>query len=402
MKRLKSRERGQMLLIFALLIVPVTFAIGAVAVDASMWQSERRGAYKDADLAALAGAWELLREDATVEEAQTAAQTNADDNDEANNATVDGEIVVDSSCFGTGTRLDSVSLNIDHDSRPFFSEFFGINAAPEIGAHARACAGSIIAATGLRPYAIESEPVCDDAGTCAPPADDDCFELDATLGIRVPRFGEWCQLDDGSSDPSTSTRGLIDLALAGDVCSDGGGDNIDENIQDGSGATCRIGDTVERTTGARPGQDISKGIEVLLDGDGTPAVADGEDCDQQTWGNDDGIDDFGEVLERIDGGTTPSPDAVYQLRDCVSPRVINLIVIGNFAEEPVIRAFAAFYILGCVDTRRDDPMDVLPNQCQGGAPGQLSLWGIFFNKVELGGDLGEFNPFGTHKIALVE
>ena len=53
-------ECGQMLLIFALLIVPVTFGLGAVAVDASLWQSERRGAQKDADLSALAGALELV------------------------------------------------------------------------------------------------------------------------------------------------------------------------------------------------------------------------------------------------------------------------------------------------------------------------------------------------------
>lgn len=217
----------------------------------------------------------------------------------------------------------------------------------------------------------------------------------------VPRFGEWCQLDDGSQDPSTSTRGLLDLGLTGDICSDGGNDNIDENVQDGSGATCRIGDAVERTAGARPGQDINKGIDVLLRGDGTPPVADGADCDKRAWGNDDGIDDFDEVLEQMDGGTSPSSEAVFQLRDCVSPRVVSLIVIDNFANDPPrIVAFAAFYILGC--KVQSAPLSALPNQCRTGPPGQLQMWGIFFNKVELGGDLGEFNPFGTHKIALVE
>ena len=55
-----ARERGQMIIIFAVLFVPVTVIIGAVAVDASMWQSERRGAQKDADLSVRAGAYELL------------------------------------------------------------------------------------------------------------------------------------------------------------------------------------------------------------------------------------------------------------------------------------------------------------------------------------------------------
>ena len=44
-----------------------------------------------------------------------------------------------------------------------------------------------------------------------------------------------------------------------------------------------------------------------------------------------------------------------------------------------------------------DAEDVLPNSCSTGAPGQLQLWGIFFNKVELGGDIGQFNPFGTRR-----
>jgi hypothetical protein len=386
-----------MLIIFAMLVVPITFTIGAVAVDASMWQSERRGAHKDADLSALAGAFELLREDATVDEAQSAAQTNADANDEADNASVIGEIQVDASCFGGGTRLDSVIVNIDHDSRPFFSEFFGIDAAPDIGAHARACAGSIIEATGLRPFAIESEQACDNSGSCVPPADDDCFEFDATLGMRVPRFGEWCQLDDGSADASTSERGLIDLNQSGLTCSDEQGNDVRDNTTDGSGATCRIGDVIYEQPGAQPGNDI-RGIRDLLAGNGTPAVADGAQCDDSDAGT---IDDFDEVLERIDGGTTPSPDAVFQLRDCVSPRVVHLVVIDNFdATPPRIVGFAAFYILGCKLTNQQ--LSVLPNKCATGSPGQLQLWGIFFNKVELSGNVGEFNPFGTHKIALVE
>jgi uncharacterized membrane protein len=83
-------ERGQMLMTFALLVVPVTFVLGAVAVDASMWQSERRGAQKDADLASLAGAYELLDQAAgetmTIDAAQAAVNTNQDINDQVRNA----------------------------------------------------------------------------------------------------------------------------------------------------------------------------------------------------------------------------------------------------------------------------------------------------------------------------
>jgi hypothetical protein len=81
--------------------------------------------------------------------------------------------------------------------------------------------------------------------------------------------------------------------------------------------------------------------------------------------------------------------------------VIHVIVLDRLsADPPEILAFAAFYVLGCKTP--SEPMSVLPNKCASGPPGQLSVWGIFFNKVELEGDLGAFNPFGTHKIALVE
>jgi hypothetical protein len=50
----RRAERGQMLVLFALLIVPVTFVIGVIAVDASFWQSERRRSQTAAVLAALA------------------------------------------------------------------------------------------------------------------------------------------------------------------------------------------------------------------------------------------------------------------------------------------------------------------------------------------------------------
>jgi hypothetical protein len=441
--RVLRRDRGQMVLIFALVIVPITALVGVVAVDAAVWQSERRGAQKDADLSALAGAYELLNHDVSpvprADNAKAAANQYGDFNDEEGNARITAaNNMVGDACGKEGGEPDHITINVDKKSRTFFAELFGVDIAPDIGAHACAMAGSIITTTGLRPYGIESEPICDGVsiqpqggeeryvsreflakptatptptgggptptatppgGGCAPAADEDCFELQG--GIRVPRFGEWCQLDDGSADPSTSTRGLLDLSLTGSVCSDGGNDNIDENVQNGSGATCSIGDTVIRTTGARPGLDINKGMQVLLAGDGTPPVADGEQCDKAAWGNNNGIDDFDEVLERIDGGTTPSPDAVYQLRACTSPRVIHLIVIGNFAEDPTIKAFAAFYVLGC-KLPADDPQDVLPNKCATGAPGQLQLWGIFFNKLELEGDVGAYNPFGTHKIALTE
>ena len=138
-----------MLIIFALIIVPVSLVIGVVAVDVSLWQSERRGAQKDADLSALAGAYTLLDPASTADEARADAQTYADTNDEAGNASIIGTIEVDSECFGsTSERLNRVTVNVDHDANTFFSGIFGV-LEPEVGAHAIACAGSVISATGL-------------------------------------------------------------------------------------------------------------------------------------------------------------------------------------------------------------------------------------------------------------
>lgn len=409
----RPRERGQMIILFALLFVPVTVIIGVVAVDASMWQSERRGAQKDADLAALAGAYELLEPVPVAANADAKAREYGDLNDESGTASVIEPILIDDTCFEGRGRLDSVRLNIDHDSQTFFAGAFGLSIAPEIGAHARACAGSIVSRKGLRPYGVESEPICLDDGTCQPAADTDCFVAKVVNGvtIMVPRFGAWCQLDDGSADPSTSTRGLLDLSLLGDVCSDGGRDDIVDNVLNSSGATCSVGDTVIRTGGARPGQDTNA-MQDLLDGNGIPPVADGSDCDVEFAvpppGTDNaGIDDFEEVVERTDGGPPgPSADGVYALRDCVSPRVLDIIVIGNFATDPTIKAFAAFYVLGCKDGRDTltPPEDVLPNKCGPGTGpgGQVQLWGIFLQKLDHQGDAGEYNEFGNHTITLAE
>ncbi len=472
--RRHQSQRGQMLIIFALLIVPVSLALAAVAIDASLWQSERRGAQKDADLAALAGAYALLNPTPSTSDAKTAAAQYQQTNDDAGNAGIIGSIDVDASCFAGGTRPDSVKINVSHSSRALFSSIFGLKVAPDIGAHARACAGSVISTTGLRPYGIESNPGTNSCGpsaqvspdlrpgasyaslnlapktntptaivtpsatptvtrtrtptatstpsgptatptsTATPPSGCDiaCFQYDSSLGYYVPKFGAWCRLDDGSQDPSTSQRGLLDLAGSGGTCAGQGSSSLPDNIRNGSNATCNIGDTVPPIPGGRPGQDLNQGLQPLLAGQGTPPVADGAECDKKYHdpAGHDGIDDFDEVVERIDGGSIPSPDgpytnngdahAAYQLRDCTSPRVIDLIVIGNLQTDPTIKAFAAFYILGC--KMPNDPLSVLPNTCNSGAPGQLEMWGIFFNRVELGGDVGEFNPFGDNKIALTE
>ena len=54
-----SNERGQVI-ILVILVMTVTFVVGAIAVDLTLWLSERRGSQTDADFASLAGAFELM------------------------------------------------------------------------------------------------------------------------------------------------------------------------------------------------------------------------------------------------------------------------------------------------------------------------------------------------------
>ena len=222
----------------------------------------------------------------------------------------------------------------------------------------------------------------------------------------VPRFGATCILQDGSQDGSTSKRGLIDLNTgSGDACSDsaGGISDLKKNVLNGSGATCSIGDTISPQSGQ--GASELNAVRDLLAGKGTPPVVDGTDCDVKFRTAHPGIDDFAEALERTDGGPPgPSPDAVYQLRACKSPRLIDIVVIGNFATDLTIKAFAGFYILGCKsDTDLTLPKDMPPNKCDTNIPpGHAQILGIFFQKLDLGGDTGEFNEFGDNSITLTE
>lgn len=468
----RRSERGQMLIVM-LLVGTLTAVLGVVAVDAGLWQSERRGAQKDVDLAVLAGAHELLAPTAFARDAQTATARYGDLNDEASNGDLIGNVQVDASCFGGGTRLDSVRANIRHHSRVIFGDIFGLR-VPDVSAHARACAGSLIQTTGLRPYSMAtsctvfananpaSEPSLSDladqfasrayqgrpptrtprptdtpvpptatrtptrtptpsgptssptrtptatatpGGTCA--INNGCFVRSQSNSSQlVPNFGTVCRLDGGaqSTNYAPSNRGQIDLNLTGAICSDnqGGQSDLRNNVQNGSNATCRIGDTVWRQSGQ--GSDLHQGVEQLLAGQGTPAVADGADCDQRSWGNRDGLDEFGEALQRIDGGPSgPSPTAVYQLRDCQSPRVINIVVVDQWTGSTArVVGFAAFYIMGCyVNTTPTNSSS--PNKCTSNAlSGQQELWGIFFNMIQLNGDITEFNPYGDNAIALTE
>jgi hypothetical protein len=339
-----------MLIVFAFVIVPVSFLIAAVAVDASVWQSERRGAQKDADLAALAGVLELTKP--VAGDADAAARASLTTNDEEGTGGSKSEniitLTVDNSCFPSDPRDDAVTIDVEHDSQTFFSSIFGVNVAPDIGAHAKACAGAAQGPKNLIPIQTDiTMPLCFDAGE--------------------PQLGEPCPLEFGAED--ANPRGIIDLEAPGDYCSDAGGSgDLEDLIEFGADGSCQINasgtcdpdkngpwyDCVAVQAG-NPTK-VARAFEDRIAGEGA--------CDT----NGDGIESFEETV--ILAFDAPQPeDRIYEPRDCdegtdgvqFSVRLISIIVLeepptGSSNTGHPIYAFAGFYLMGC--TLSDDEVSI--------------------------------------------
>ncbi|MDO8616803.1 MAG: Tad domain-containing protein [Dehalococcoidia bacterium] len=346
-RRRGSGERGQVI-ILALLVITVTFVVGAIAVDLTLWLSERRGAQTDADFSALAGAFELLDPDASAGDAIQAATDNLDANDEQLNASLAQPIAVDDSCYDRGVN-DAVTVDVRHDSRALFFDIFGVT-DPDIGAHAKACAGAVQAPPNLVPFEI-----WDDPGPC----------FDTT---EKPIFTAMCPIELGAQGDG-SDRGILDLDAPDDYCSDGGGSgDIADVIENAAAGICLINENPSAACGSGPWYDcvaVQNGNpKKVLDGVNARVIKDGG-CDT---GGVPGVDDFFEtVILAIDRG---SPyNSIYEAKDCdsatagiqASPRLVSIVVLEedppnglSGAGYPIV-AFAGFYIAGCA--AEGDPVD---------------------------------------------
>lgn len=419
MRRRISSERAQAIILFVGLIT-VVFAVAAVAVDFSLYMSERRGAQKDADASTLAGAQELLAQDFVnvasndFNAVRTAAEDAAYDWAGRNGVPpedVHNLAVTDSDCFGVSFVLDSIALDAEHHSTALFSSIFGV-AAPEIGAHARVCLGSIISAEGLLPVGIQVEAF-----------DSDCWRDVDGDGQKDPIYGAECTLTFGGGDFTSGEGGALKLLDDGSLnCSarnTGGGRTYgDELSAGGANTTCYVlppeetcdsfpAGCVWPQTGNLVGQERD-GYSDLLSGEG--------DCDREygdEYGNVNGIDDFDEVVAVVSGGPFPAP-TTYAERDCDldqeftqhSPRLVSLIIIDEFTaqgnpEKPIL-AFASFYIKQCEND--DDPPQV-SEVCDFraiGNPGKIILRGRFVNILATAGTVGAINKWSPKRIILTE
>jgi hypothetical protein len=419
MKTKRWGERGQGIILFVGFMT-VVFVIAAVAIDFSLYLSERRGAQKDADASSLAGAYELLGQDFVnignndFTAIQTAAENAAYDWADRNGVPapdVHNLAVTDSDCFGASAVLDSVALDAEHHSKALFSSIFGLS-APEIGAHARVCLGSIISAEGLLPVGVQVEGF-----------DSDCWDdMDIPPdGFEDPIYGAECTLTFGGGDFTSGEGGALNLYNDGSLnCSGnntGGGRTYrDELSEGGAETTCYVlpqGETCDTfpqgcvwpQTGNLVGQERI-GFSDLISGEG--------DCDA-LYGNDaNSIDDFDEVVSVASGGPGPSTTTVYTERDCDlsqvdtqrSPRLVSLIIVEQFTAQgnppkPIL-AFAGFYIKQCESD--DDPPQV-SEVCDFqaiGNPGKIIVRGQFINFVVTKGTVGSISKWSPKRIILTE
>src|SRR5574341_892490 len=148
----RSGEVGQGLILFVLAMT-VIFVIGVIVVDISLWVSERRGAQKDADMATLAGAMELLDQDfvnpannnpAAIQSAAEGAVYKWADYNELPAADVHNLEIGDTNCLGPSPVVDTVRLDAEHHGGRLFISIVDNTFIPKIGAPSKACLGSIV------------------------------------------------------------------------------------------------------------------------------------------------------------------------------------------------------------------------------------------------------------------
>jgi hypothetical protein len=346
-----------------------------------VWQSERRGAQKDADLAALAGALELAKP--TAGDASAAALASLATNDEAGNGGSNPAniktLTVDNSCFPGDTKNDAVTVDVNHQSQAYFSSIFGLKVAPDIGAHAKACAGAAQSPQGLVP--IETD------------LTDPCF-----TATGEPKIGQPCGLDYGAQ--AANPRGILDLQAPSDYCSDASGSgSLEDLIATGATGSCLI-NSQNSCDPAKNGPwyncvAVQNGNPTkVARAFGTRIAREGA-CDT----NGDGVEQFSEVVTLVFDSPDPNKD-IYEPRDCdpntpgvqMSPRLITIIVLpsppssGNSGYP--IYAFAGMYVEGCnTDPNSDANLDV---KCSvtGPALGHMVVWGRMVNLFFSGGQAG--------------
>ena len=399
LRRLHTDTRGAMLM-WLIGTLGVFMLLGVFAVDFGIAFADRRTERKNADTMALAGVIDLPED-------PIAAEANALEWGTRNGVDVAVDlafpVTIDNSCWSSDPHddpavMDSIAVDISKPMKRFFLGELGIGAGSTVGAHAKACVGSVVEATGLRPWAMSI-------------FQSPCFELTAggdplDAYDYAPRYGEECVIRFDNPSQTSSIR--LGADADDTVCSPpgGGASEYKENIIEGSESACAIGDTVA----TQPGNDLgptASGLQTLLAGEGACDLAFTSTPDQV------GIDDFGEVFDPP--SAVPGPNVVFTPRNCGldddpgtpdSPRFVSLVLIDEwddptgFEEQP-IRGFAGFFIDRCDKLNNAGVVIGAYPKCDFSGS-KFQLVGRFIQFMQLAGAGGALNPFGTRVLVLVE
>ena len=392
-------QSGQAIILFVGIFTIIAI-VGAIVIDFGVWFSERRGAQTDSDLISLAGAYELLDPNGTFADVDAATQISALDNGidpvgDLQNLAVwslefpDGYETDPEYCHNPANhdpdgRLNTVVLDVNHDSRAFFAEFFGLT-APDIGAHACARAGSLKTTSGLKPWAV-------------PRLTSDCFMEDAD-GNYVPIFGAECIFRINEPSQVGSIRLGPD---EGDACSGPGSGGLNvyrENIIEGSPAICEAGeDYIDTEPGLQPNP-TKLALQEMLSNEGE---CDALEVNQFKTTFMDGFDDFDESFDPTLG--IPGPSETFTAKACETPRLISLVIIDEFDgtgfDSVPILGFASFFFEACEVLDGDVVIEVSRDCNFSGVSFQIK--GFFMNYLTLEGKIGAFDEFGTKVIRLAE
>ncbi len=452
----RRRETGQVLVLM-ILAMTVVFVVGAIVVDLGLWMSERRGAQSAADFSALAGAQELVSGVTAADQASAFdiatqfAIANAVDplaiDSGPTTVCSSGNSCINvgsSNCREDGTdNMPWVEAKIRRPGAALFTSLFGLLDA-DVGAVARACVGSLLAANSLSPFGVQTNfapaigPAESDA-QCDNDLDDDgdgevndgcplsgCLEPNPANPTQTrPIYGSVCILKTSGQGGVSGQRGQ--LTLGNTQCDQTSSNTLRHDFHYGAGANCQIGQEVNTGSGTING--LLQGLEDRLAEEGK--------CDELFATGHTGWDDFDEVFSITGGGSgpvVPSADDVFSVNDCsitsgvdgvapdpeghvhtYVPRAIDLVLIDQLdqgSQTATITGFAAFYVIGCFRDSTSAAMkaqieqdltnfDSFLNRCEH-PTGQDDILGIFVKSLKPPDVVGDPSPNSPVVVVLVK
>lgn len=333
LRRLRADERGQVLMLSALLLLPM-LGFAGLALDVGTLTKTRWELQHAADAAALAGVQELP---ACNGPAVAKAQEWADNGAYAA-TTVEATV--------EGAACDTIRVMLRADVPMSFMRLFGIDTRETYGT-ATARIASITSTRHFMPWGLTTGSDCLD--TSSPPQ---------------PKVGTTCVLKVAKGDH----EGALDF-------NGGGGAGYRQHIIDGTASTAfGIGSTVAVLEGNKVGP-TKQGIDGRLALE--PSSSDGMSCDS----NGNGRDDFDEVFSAR--GVTNGPSYAVRRACSESPRLMTVPIVDQIdSSSSTILGWATIYL--------DD--DCSGSGCAKSAQGEVTGRIVDAVWTDPDGELGPYQP----------